>query len=178
VIELIHIYLDTIVGFAKTLPLLIGGLILGWLIIKVIIFFLSRAIRHARVPKDIRGLIITVTRLLLWIVLVVVLAGAAGLSRFAVAISGSAAIVAFFLSASVGPLLSSIFAGLFLASDPDIKVGMKITTNDGKTTGIIRGIDMRKVRIEDSKGLLHIVPNSLVEGTEWIILDRNIKAKK
>jgi len=177
-IDLIGAYLAAIVSFVKTLPLLIGGLIVGWLVIKLIIFFLSRAIKHARVPKDICGLIITVTKLILWIVLVVVLAGAMGLSRFAVALSGSAAILAFFLSASVGPLLSSIFAGLFLASDPDIKVGMKITTNDGKTSGVIKEIDMRKVRIEDSKGLLHVVPNSLVEGTEWVILDRNVKAKK
>lgn len=176
-ISIISSYLNTIVNFAKTLPLLIGGLILGWLVIKIIIFFLSRTIKHARVPKDIRGLIITVTRLVLWVILIVVLAGAAGLGRFAVAISGSAAIAAFFLSASIGPLLSNIFAGLFLASDPDIKVGMKLITNDGKTTGVIKGIDMRKVRIEDEKGLLHVVPNSLVEGTEWIILDRNVKSK-
>lgn len=177
-IDIIRMYLGSIVGFAKTLPLIIGGLLLGWMFIKILIFFLSRAIRHARVPKDIRGLIITMTRLGLWIMLIVILASAAGLSRFAVAISGSAAILAFFLSASVGPLLSSIFAGLSLASDPDIKVGMKITTNDGKTTGVVKGIDMRKVRIEDSKGQLHVVPNSVVEGTEWVILDRDIKAKK
>jgi len=174
-IDLLTQYLNMLINFGKTLPLVIGGLVVGWLFIKVFIFFLGRAIKHARVPKDIRGLIITVTKLGLWVVLIVVLAGAAGLSRFAIAISGSAAIVAFFLSASVGPLLSNIFAGLFLASDPDIKVGMKLITNDGKTTGIIRGIDMRKVRIEDEKGRLHVVPNSLVEGTEWIILERTEK---
>ena len=168
-------YLQTIMGFVRSLPLLIGGLVLGWLLIKIITFFLSRAIKHARVPKDIRGLIISVTRFVLWVVLIVVLSSVAGLGRFAVAISGSAAVAAFFLSASVGPLLSNIFAGLFLASDPDIKVGMKLTTNDGKTTGVVKEIDMRKVRIEDEKGLLHVVPNSLVEGTEWIILDRNVK---
>lgn len=174
-IEVMREYLGAILAFVKTLPLLIIGLVVGWLVIKIIIFFLSRAIKHARVPKDIRGLIITVTRLLLWVVLVVMLANIAGLDRFAVAISGSAVIVAFFLSASVGPLLSNIFAGLLLASDPDIKVGMKLTTNDGKTTGVVKGIDMRKVRIEDSKGLIHVVPNSAVENTEWIVLDRDSK---
>ena len=85
---------------------------------------------------------------------------------------------AFFLSASIGPLLSNIFAGLFLAGDPDIKVGMKVTTNDGKTTGIIKGIDMRKVRIEGEDGLLHVVPNSAVENTEWIILERKAGKNK
>ena len=168
-------YFYTIVGFAKVLPSVVVGLLVGWIAIRVIIFFLLRAMRLTKVPKDIRGLVITVARLALWVTLVIVISQAVGLSSLAVAITGSAAIVAFFLSASIGPLLSNIFSGLFLVGDPDIKAGMKIITNDGKTTGVIKGIDMRKVRIEDDKGLLHIVPNSAVENTEWIILDRKIK---
>jgi small-conductance mechanosensitive channel len=168
-------YLDISLNFAKTLPLAIIGFVAGWFVIRMIIFFLRRAIKLAKVPKDVQGLIITVTRFLLWIVLFVLVAQSLGLGGLAVAISGSAAVAAFFLSASIGPLLSSIFSGIMLASDHDIKVGMKITTNDGKTTGTIKGIDMRKVRIEDDKGRLHVVPNSLVEGTEWVILDRNSK---
>lgn len=173
--DIITDYLATIGKFVQLLPWAIVGIIAGWLIIRVIIFFLRRAIRLARVSHDVRGLIITVTRLALWIVLIITISQALGLGSLAVAISGSAAIVAFFLSASVGPLLSNIFAGLFLASDPDIKVGTKLIANDGKTTGIVRGIDMRKVRIEDSEGRLHVVPNALVENTEWIILERKKK---
>lgn len=170
--EIITDYLNTIANFSKALPWAIMGLVLGWVVIKIIIFFLRRALRFARVHSDLRGVIITVVRFVLWIVLVITIAQSMGFGGLAVALSGSAAVVAFFLSASVGPLLSNLFAGLFLVSDPDIKVGMKVTTNDGKTTGVIKGIDMRKVRIEDEKGLLHVVPNSLVEGTEWIILER------
>ncbi len=170
--EIITEYLDTLVKFSKLLPWAILGVVLGWIIIRFVIFFLKRALRITKVHSDLRGVIITVTKFVLWLVLVITIAQALGMGGLAVALSGSAAVVAFFLSASVGPLLSNLFAGLFLVSDPDIKVGMKVTTNDGKTTGTIRGIDMRKVRIEDNKGLLHVVPNSLVEGTEWIILDR------
>jgi small-conductance mechanosensitive channel len=165
-------YLNTIVSFSKVLPWTLAELLLGWLAIKFLIFLLRRALRLAKVPADVRGLLLSVTRFGLWVVLIITVFQTLGLGSLAVAISGSAAVVAFFLSASVGPLLSNIFAGIFLTSDPDIKVGMKVTTNDGKTTGTIKGIDMRKVRIEDDKGLLHVVPNSLVEGTEWIILER------
>jgi small-conductance mechanosensitive channel len=171
-------YLNTIIGFAKLLPSVILGVIVGWLAIKIIIFFLLRAMRLTKVPRDIRGLIATVTRLALWVTLIIVMSQVIGLGSLAVAITGSAAIVAFFLSASIGPLLSNIFSGLFLVGDPDIKAGMRITTNDGKTTGVIKGIDMRKVRIEDDKGLLHVVPNSAVENTEWIILERKSKKIK
>ncbi len=170
--DIIAEYIAALVKFSKILPWAIIGLVLGWIIIRIIIHFLKRALKITRVHADLRGVIITVARFVLWIVLVITIAQGLGFGGLAVALSGSAAVVAFFLSASVGPLLSNLFAGLFLVSDPDIKVGMRVTTNDGKTTGTIRGIDMRKVRIEDDKGLLHVVPNSLVEGTEWIILDR------
>ncbi len=170
--DIITEYLDTLVKYVRLLPWAVIAIILGWVIIKVIVFFLRRAIKLAKVPKDVQGLIITVTRLILWVVLFITIFQSLGMGGLAVALSGSAAVVAFFLSASIGPLLSNIFAGLFLVGDPDIKVGMKVTVNDGKTTGIIRGIDMRKIRIEDEKGLLHVVPNSLVEGTEWVIEKR------
>lgn len=162
-------YLDILIKFAKLLPLAIVGLILGWLLIKVIISLLRHAIALAKISPDIRGLIITVVKFLLWTALIFVIVQALGLGSFAIALSGSAVIMVFFLSNSIGPVLSNIFAGLFLVSDPDIKVGMKITTNDGKTTGIIKSLDMRKIRIEDEEGLLHVVPNSVVENTEWII---------
>ncbi len=173
--DIITEYLEILGKYVKLLPWAILALVIGWIIIKIVIYFLRRALKITRVHADIKGVIITVTRFVLWLVLIVTIAQSLGMGGLAVALSGSAAVVAFFLSASVGPVLSNLFAGLFLVSDPDIKVGMKVTINDGKTTGVVKGIDMRKVRVEDEKGLLHVVPNSLVEGTEWIILERKEK---
>jgi len=170
-------YLKTILHFLEISPLIILGFLFGMLLIKLSVLTLRQILRFSKVPIDVRGLIVTITKLALWITLVVVMTQVIGFGSLAVAITGSAAIVAFFLSASVGPLLSNIFAGLFLVGDPDIRAGMKVTTNDGKTTGVIKGIDMRKVRIEDDKGFLHVVPNSAVENTEWIILSRHVKKK-
>jgi len=176
--DIVTDYLHTILGFIKILPALAIGFVFGWLVIKIIIFVIRHTIKFAKVPKDIQGLIITMTKLALWVFLVIIISGAAGLGNLAIAISGSAAVAAFFLSASIGPLLSNIFAGLFLAGDPDIKVGMRVITNDGKTTGTIKGIDMRKVRIEGDDGHIHVVPNSAVENTEWIVLERKVEKKK
>jgi len=168
-------YWSTFLNFIKILPLAIVEILIGLLVIKLLVFFLRRALKLARVPKGVKGLLVSVVKFGLWVILIIVVSQTLGLGGFAVALTGSAAIAAFFLSASVGPLLANVFAGLFLVTDDDIKVGMKITTNDGKTKGTVKSIDMRKVRIEDDKGLLHIVPNSAVEGTEWIILDRGVK---
>jgi len=172
---IIEQFLKTIIDFLPKLPFIVIGLLVGWLIIKVIISILKRSFKIAKVKKDISGLIVTTIRFILWVILVAVILEAMGFGGIVIAISGSAAIVAIFLSSSIGPTLSNIFSGIFLAGDPDIKVGMKITTNSGDTKGVIKAIDMRKVRIEDSKGLLHIVPNSVVENGEWIVIDRNKK---
>lgn len=173
---IIEEFLKTVIDFLPRLPFVIIGILAGWLVIKSIIFVLKRSLRLAKVKKDVTGLITTILKFVLWIILIAVVFQAMGLGSLAIAISGSAAIAAVFLSASIGPTLSNIFSGIFLAGDPDIKVGMKIITNSGETKGIIKSIDMRKIRIEDDKGVLHVVPNSVVENEEWIVVDRNKKS--
>ncbi len=172
---IIEEFLKTIFDFLPKVPFLLIGILAGWAIIKLMIFVLKRSLRLARVKRDVSGLIITTCRFILWIILVAVILQALGFGGIAIAITGSAALVAVFLSASVGPTLSNIFSGIFLAGDPDIKVGMKIITNSGDTKGVVKAIDMRKVRIEDDKGILHIIPNSVVENGEWVVVDRNKK---
>jgi len=38
--------------------------------------------------------------------------------------------------------------------------------------GVVREIDFRKTRIMDDAGHLHVIPNRLIEGAEWIVLER------
>ena len=170
--NIIEAFIKTILEFLPKVPTIIIGIIAGWLIISAITLLVKRSLRLAKVKKDISGLIITIVKFILWIILVTVIAGSIGFGSLAVALSGSAAVVAFFLSASIGPTLSNIFSGIFMAGDPDIKVGMRIITNNGGTEGVIKSVDMRKVRILDDDGVLHVIPNSVVENGEWIVVDR------
>jgi small-conductance mechanosensitive channel len=172
---IIEDFVKTIINFLPKIPFILIGIFAGWLIIEVIIFVLKRFLKIAKIKKDISGLTTTICKFILWLILIAVILEAMGFGGIVIAISGSAAIVAIFLSSSIGPTLSNIFSGIFLAGDSDIKVGMKIIVNDGKTKGVIKSIDMRKVRIEDSKGILHVVPNSIVENGEWVVVDRNKK---
>ncbi len=173
IMNIIEEFVGTIINFLPKIPFILIGIFVGWLIIETIIYILKRFFKIAKVKKDISGLTITICKFILWVILIAVILEAMGFGGIVIAISGSAAIVAIFLSSSVGPTLSNIFSGIFLAGDPDIKVGMKIITNDGKTKGTIKSIDMRKVRLEDSKGVLHVVPNSVVENGEWVVVDKN-----
>jgi small-conductance mechanosensitive channel len=158
------------------LPGLLLNLFVGIIMINVVMFAIKRAVKLLRLPHDLRGFVITGIKMLSWLVLTIFIISSLGFGNLAVMLSGSAVILAFVLNNSAGSFLGDVFAGLFLISDPDFTVGMKVSTNEGKTEGIIKGIDMRKVRILDAKNKLHIVPNSMIEKGEWVVLER--KAKK
>lgn len=157
------------------LPVATFNLLVGIIFINIIMFAVRRAVRLLKIPHDLRGIVISLSNFVLWIMLTIFVASSLGLNNLAWALSGSALILVFFLNNSAGPLIANVVSGLFLIGDPDFTVGMKVITNDGKTEGVIKGIDMRKVRIQDTKGKLHVVPNSLVENTEWVILERKAK---
>lgn len=172
---LINQFIDPIANALPKIPVALMDLVVGIIIIKIVIFLLRRAIKLIRIPQDLRGLIITVSRLVLDVMLIIFIASQLGLGDLAVLLSGSAVVLVFFLNTSAGPLLANIFSGLSLISDPDFSVGMHVITNDGKTEGEVVGIDMRKVRIRDKDGQMHIVPNTVVENGEWVIVGRKKK---
>lgn len=170
--EIINLYFEPIIKVFPKLPTALLNLLIGFVIIKAIMFVVRRGVRILNIHKDLRGIIITFSNLFLWLVLIVFILSQLGFGDLAILLSGSAVVLVFFLNSTAGPLLADVFAGVFLISDPDFTVGMEVETNDGKTKGIIKGIDMRKVRIQDEKGQLHVLPNSLIEKGEWTVIAR------
>ena len=65
---------------------------------------------------------------------------------------------------------SDIIAGLFLALDADLDIGFRVKA--GGVEGVIEKIDLRKIRIRDDQGRLHVVPNRTVEGAAWTVIAR------
>jgi len=173
--DVINLFVEPIKQIIPKIPGAFLDLIVGVIVIKILVAIVRHGVKLLKIPKDLRGLIITLTKLTSWVILTIFIVSELGLGNLAVMLSGSAVILVFFLNTSVGPLLADIFSGLSLISDPDFTVGMKVQVNDGKTEGVIRGIDMRKVRIEDSKGKLHVIPNSLIEKGVWTVIERKAK---
>lgn len=170
--EIVKLFLDPLAKILPKIPGALLNLLIGLILIKIATALIRRGIKILKIPHDLRGIIITLSKLFLWLFLIIFIVSQLGLGNLAVLISGSAVVLVFFLNTTAGPLLSDIFAGLFLIGDPDFTVGMKVQVNDGKTEGLIKGIDMRKVRILDSKGKLHVVPNSVIEKGVWTVIER------
>jgi small conductance mechanosensitive channel len=76
------------------------------------------------------------------------------------------------LGAGGATLASDILAGIFLAQDKDFNVGDEISAGEKPTEGILESMDMRRIRVRDKDGRLHVIPNSIIERKEWVVLTK------
>jgi hypothetical protein len=99
-----------------------------------------------------------------------------GLSDIALALGGALSLSVLGIITALSGNLSDISAGIFLALDPDFLIGSTVETN--KITGVIEMIDLRKTRIRDEEGILHVVPNRSVESAPWQVLKESPLAEE
>lgn len=60
-----------------------------------------------------------------------------------------------------------------MAKDKDFGVGVKVKILIGEkrlVEGEIVEMDTRKTRIKDAEGKIHVLPNSMIDHNEWIVL--------
>jgi small-conductance mechanosensitive channel len=163
--------LNGISHIAFQLPSIIFGILVGILIIGIILRLLHFFLRFAVPQVGLRGVIVSTVQIILWLFLVMSV-----LQKFypnvIVFFTGSIAAIGIAMAAGGSLLISDIVAGLFLARDTDFNVGDEVRVGETPTQGIIVGMDARRVRLRDEAGILHIIPNSLVERKEWILIHR------
>ncbi|MDD5692958.1 MAG: mechanosensitive ion channel domain-containing protein [Patescibacteria group bacterium] len=173
--DIFNAFIQPFITLAPKLPNAIINFIIGFLIIKIAIFVLKRSIKYLRLTKAVRGLIVACASAFLWAFLVIHLLDILGLGNLIVLISGSAIFLGFILNQGLAQTISDIVSSIALAQDKDFKIGTKISINEGKTVGEIVSLSMRKVRILDKNGTLHVVPNSVIDKAEWVLIEGPIK---
>lgn len=161
------------------IPQLIAALIFGAIVIKLISWFASLLLSLVRMPKGLRGILDSIISALLWVFLAVtVLDKVLDLSNIALLFSGSVAALGLALAAGGSSLASDILAGIFLAKDRDFSVGDHVSAGEKPTEGVVESMDMRRTRIRDDQGMLHVIPNSVIERKEWIVLTKKKDRKE
>ncbi len=161
--------------YGPKLPELVVSLVIGFIAIKIILLVATHALRVTRMPKSLTTLLSGIIGVVLWILLFTEIAREAGMTSLAITISGSAVVVGLVLANAFAPVIADIASGLYLAKDPDFEVGYRVKI--GEVEGTIRKVDIRKVRIRDDKGKLHIYPNSVVDKAAWTVVDRDPETK-
>lgn len=159
------------------LPLALIVTIVGIIVIKILGIFVKKSIKWTKWPVGLQEISITLIRVVMWVIFFLILLQVLGLTNVALALTGSFAIVLLGFSNAISSTVSDVLAGLQLANDKDFKVGFKVKAGDQKTEGIVREMDIKKTRIEDKEGNLHVIPNNLIEKNEWVVLDRHVHSK-
>src|SRR5262245_30314977 len=133
---------------------------------------LVRAVlRRGRVRPSQVLLVARITTFMGWILVVTIVLSTLQLQAIVLGVSGVLALLGAALVTSASAISNDLIAGFFLASDHDIEVGYRVQV--AGVEGTVQDIDFRKTRIVDDAGYLHVIPNRLVEGAEWIVLARD-----
>jgi moderate conductance mechanosensitive channel len=124
-----------------------------------------------RVPTALVGMLTSVIAALFWYF--VIMAILSTLPGFDDMVLGMGIIFAFFTLAvglAMSGVLKELVSGAFLVTDKDFGAGCRVKA--GGVEGVIESVDIRKSRVRDATGNLHVLPNSIVEPNEWIVYER------
>jgi moderate conductance mechanosensitive channel len=153
----------------KVILILLVGILLIRLMTRSLKFIFSITIAHAAL----RNVLVSIIEIILWILLTVNLLTELGFKDMIVFFTGSIAAVGLAMAAGGSTLVADIIAGIFLAQDPDFDVGDEVIVGETPTQGVVESMDARRTRIRDKDGVLHIIPNSIVERKEWVLVRKS-----
>ena len=166
-------------GAARVLlkiPLAIGAFVFGAIVIKLLSLVARLLIGLVSLPRGLKGILVSLIDGALWVFLFIAMLQVLGLNNVALAFSGLVAASGLALAVGASSLISDILAGIFLAKDRDFSVGDEVIAGDS-AKGVIESLDMRRIRIRDKAGQLHVIPNSVVERKEWVLVTRRSDRK-
>jgi small conductance mechanosensitive channel len=159
------------------IPVAIVAIIAGYIIIKILAHILRVAFKWTKWPEGLQGIMVTLLRASMWIFLLITILQILGLTSVALALTGSFAVLLLGFSNGISGTVSDLVSGLQLANDKDFKVGYQVKAGDQKTVGIVREMDIKKTRIEDEEGNMHVIPNSVIEKNEWVVMQRHVHSQ-
>lgn len=154
----------------EKLPELLLTLIVGFILIKILKSVLRGLLGFSRANSALRGILLSVIDVGLWLLLLAALMQQVGLTQISLALSGTVAITALALATGSAAFVQDLVAGIFLAQDPDFSSGDRVKVED--VEGVVERMDARKVRIRDDKGLLHVFPNSHLDKSAWTVVKK------
>lgn len=153
-------------------PGVVLSILVGILAVRLTTRFVRWVLRYTAIQKGLRQIIASAIETLLWILLTIQVLGLLGFGNIIVFFSSSALALGILLAAGGSTLLSDLIAGIFLARDGDFNVGDEVEAGENHIRGVIEHMDVRRVRLRDADGLLHVLPNSVVERKEWVVIHR------
>ena len=154
------------------LPSALVTLLIGILVIRILSRVGSWLIGFVKMPKGLKGILVSLIDALLTIFLIIVVLQSLGLNNLAFIFSATIAALGIALGTGSSSLVTDVLAGIYLARDRDFSIGDIVRAGEDKIEGEIIGMDMRRTRIRTQEGTIHSMPNSLIERKEYVLVTK------
>lgn len=154
--------------YAARIPIVLIVIFAAWLVIGRYKAVLRAMLQRGKVEPILINLILSVATAAGWIVCISVVFSVLGFNSIAVAFSGSLGLVALGLASSASSVVSDLYGGISLITDESIRVGRRIRA--AGVEGQVVGMSIRKLRLRDDDGNVHIIPNKAVDSATIVVV--------
>lgn len=162
--------------YVPKIPTVIMVVALGVLLIRILEGIVRRMLKVAKVDPTLISFVTTFVKFVCWVFLIATVFSILGFSQISLAFSGSIALVIMGVATNANSLVQDLLSGLFLLAEPDFKEGRAIRLN--AVAGTIIGMDIKKTKVMDADGNIHIVPNRMFDANIFVIQDHSKEAKE
>lgn len=160
-----------------TLPNVLLGFLIGIVLVKLLTWVAEMLLGLGRWPRGLKDILVSLIHAVLWIFLIITTLNALGLGNLALILSGSVVAVGLALGSGISSLATDILGGISLSHDRDFNLGDEVIAGDKPVQGIVEKMDMRRTRIRAKDGKLHVIPNSVIERKEWVLIAKKSDLK-
>jgi small-conductance mechanosensitive channel len=171
-LDIVTTLLNAIVA---AIPLIISAiitLIIAYAILKVLTKMLKTSLQKAKIPLALSGMVMSIISMIFWYFVILAVLSSFGppLSPMVTALGSIFAFLALGIGLAMSGILKDLVSGAFLVTDKDFGEGFRVKA--GGVEGTVVNVDIRKTRIVDKDGVLHVIPNATIEPAEWIVFER------
>lgn len=156
----------------SNIPSAVVALALGIVVIRVVSWVASWLIGFVNMPKGLKGIIVSIIDAFLLVFLIIVVLQTLGLNNVAFVFSAFIAASGIALGAGSATLVADVLGGIYLARDRDFSIGDIVRAGENNLEGEILSMDMRRTRIRSKNGIIHSLPNSVIERKEYVLVTK------
>ncbi len=161
--------LSQIGGYLSKMPGAILTIAIGAIIVKILRMLVARTTKMTRIDPTLATLLQSIVGFVGWIFVLAAATASLGMQQVSLALGGSVALVAMALASGMNSVTQDLLAGVFLIADDDFRVGYTVKT--GALEGVVESVTIRKTKIRDAEGILHTVPNRLIDNATYTLID-------
>ena len=165
--ELINEIYTNIMTYLPKLPSALIILGLGSILIDFLNRMVTRIMKKFHLDEALIGFVKGFITFACWVFLVAIIFAVMGLPQISVAFSGSIALILVGVASNANSMIQDLLAGIFLIADHDFTVGAKVKVNN--ISGTVTSLDIKKTKIRDDDGNLHVVSNKTFDSSVYVI---------